>query len=37
MIVIEKEEKKILISFLGALTYKITYHSPHIADLLLAD
>ena len=32
-----KEEKLLLINFLTELTIKITYESPHIAEMLLAD
>ena len=33
----KQSEKKILIDFLMQLTVKITYESPHVAELLLAD
>ena len=37
MLSMSKEEKKILIDFLQSLTIKITYDSPQIADLIIAD
>ena len=37
MLVMEQAEKKILIDFLMQLTTKITYESPHIAELLLCN
>ena len=33
----KQADKKILLDLLLQLTIKITYHSPHIAQLLLAD
>ena len=30
-------DKRILLDFLTQLTLKITYDSPHIAEMLLAD
>lgn len=33
----KQTEKKILIDFLMELTVKITFESPHIAEMLLAD
>ena len=33
----KSSDKKVLIDFLMQLTQKITYESPHIAELLLAD
>ena len=37
MLIMNKEEKLVLINFLSELTNKITYDSPHIAEMLLAD
>ena len=37
MLEMKQTEKKILIDFLMQLTVKITYESPHVAELLLAD
>jgi len=32
-----RDDKKVLLDFLMQLTIKITYDSPHIAEMLLAD
>ena len=37
MLEISQEEKKVLIDFLMQLTVKITYDSPYVAELLLAN